>query len=185
LNQIESWTDEELMRRVREGEVSLLSALFNRHYRPLFRYCWRMTGETQLSEDLVQEVFLKILRHRESFRSESSFTTWMYAIARNTHLDAWAKRKRETPLEHDTRLAAEPVSDSLERRQEAALLNQVLLRLPEDQREVIVMSRFLEMTHAEIGLVMGCGAGTSRTRLCRALSSLREMYMEAVRRRIS
>jgi RNA polymerase sigma factor (sigma-70 family) len=174
LNRIESWTDEELMRRVREGEVSLLSALFNRHYRPLFRYCWRMTGETQLSEDLVQEVFLKILRHRESFRSESSFTTWMYAIARNTHLDAWAKRKRETPLEHDARLAAEPVSDSLERRQEAALLNQVLLRLPEDQREVIV-----------IGLVMGCGAGTSRTRLCRALSSLREMYMEAVRRRIS
>jgi RNA polymerase sigma-70 factor (ECF subfamily) len=172
------------MRQVLEGDVSLISVLFDRHHRKLFRYCWRMTGETQLSEDLVQEVFLKILRHRETFGAGSSFTTWMYAIARNAHNDAWRKRRRETALEAGNHLAASN-GEVLEQRQETAMLQRALMQLPDDKREVLVMSRFLGMSHAEIARVLGCDEGASRARLHRALNTLRQIYQAGVGGRIS
>ncbi len=56
------------MRHVRAGNVSLVGVLFERHQRRLFRFFWRMTRQVQASEDLVQEVFMRVLRHRETFR---------------------------------------------------------------------------------------------------------------------
>lgn len=171
------------MRRVQSGEVPLMSVLFERHYRALFRYCWRMTGNTQTSEDLVQEVFLKILKNRERFDADASFTAWMYSIARNAQSDAWRKRQKETEL-----VLADPVSDtetSVEQQQEAALLRRALMQLPEDKREVLVMSRFLGMSHAEIAAALGCDEGTSRARLHRALNALRDAYLPGAAKRRS
>lgn len=170
------------MHAVQRGEVSLLSELFERHHRTLYRYCWRMTGQTQYSEDLVQEVFLRVLRHRHTFGKGNSFSAWMFAIARNAHLDAWRKRRRERPIEPALALAADN-GVSPERRQDQARLHQAMLELPEDRREVLIMSRFLGMTHGEIAEVLGCDEVTSRTRLHRALSELRVIFES--RRRVS
>jgi RNA polymerase sigma-70 factor (ECF subfamily) len=178
LNRIETRStasDEELMHRVREGEVSLLSVLFERHQQKLFRYCWRMTGDSQLSEDLVQEVFLRMLRHRESFNGDGAFGAWMYSIARNAGRDGWRKRRRETPI--DERMALPGGIEGVERSEESARLHRALLELPDDKRELLVMSRFLGMSHAEISAALGCDEGTSRARLHRALNGLREIML--------
>jgi len=67
------------MMSVRDGEISNLAPLFERHSAKLFNYYVRLTGNRQLSEDMVQDVFLRILTYRHTFRGESQFTTWMFS----------------------------------------------------------------------------------------------------------
>lgn len=172
------------MHRVRDGEVSLISELFERHHRRLYQYCWRMTGTRAASEDLVQEVFLRILRHRATFDSNQSFGSWMLSIARNLQHDVWRKHRREQQLPASYEQTASDASSdgpggpgfSPERRVELGRLRDALDALPVDKRELLVMSRYLGMSHAEIAEATGCGEGVSRTRLHRALDSLRDLY---------
>ncbi len=79
--------DEQVMAQVREGRVEMLAILFERHHVRLFNFFLRLTAERSLSEDLVQEVFLRILKYRHTYRGDSKFTTWMYQIGRNAHID--------------------------------------------------------------------------------------------------
>lgn len=172
------------MHRVRAGDVSLVSLLFERHHRRLFRYCWHMTGKAGPSEDLVQEVFLRVLRHRETFREGNLFTPWIFSIARNAHHDGWRRHRRESPLEAaGTHLHAAPVL-AIEKQEEIERLRLAMAVLPEDQRELLVMHRYAGMTHAEIAETLGCEEGTSRARLHRALNSLRQIYLSSERKRL-
>ena len=171
------------MHRVRAGDVSLVSHLFERHHRRLYRFCWRMTGKAQLSEDLVQEVFLGVLRFRETFREGNLFTPWIFSIARNVHHDGWRKNRRETPLEASAHFPANP-DVPLEKQEEMERLQKALAALPDDQRELLVMHRFAGMSHAEIAEVLGCEEGASRARLHRAINNLREIYLASERRRL-
>src|SRR5215831_20695118 len=91
-------TDELLMLAVREGDLTKLGVLFDRHHRPLFDFFARMTGSRTLAEDLVQDVFFRILKYRETFRDESRFKAWMYQIARNARFDHHKKHDSETEL---------------------------------------------------------------------------------------
>jgi RNA polymerase sigma factor (sigma-70 family) len=178
-----NWSDEQIMHRVRAGDVSLVSHLFERHHRRLLRYCWHMTGRAQTSEDLVQEVFLRVLRHRETFREGNMFTPWLFSIARNAHHDGWRKRRRELPLEPAALPPASP-GMPIEKQEELDRLQHALKALPDDQRELLIMHRFSGMSHAEIAEALGCEEGTSRARLYRALQSLRQIYLSSERRRL-
>lgn len=166
------------MHRVRQGEVSLISELFERHHRRLYHFCWRMTGAAHVSEDVVQEVFLRMLRHRATFDTGQSFNAWMFSIARNVQHDSWRKVRREEalPAAYEQTAADGGPAASPERRAEIERLHHALQALPSDKRELLVMSRFLGMTHAEIAEATGCAEGVSRTRLHRALESLRDLY---------
>lgn len=165
------------MHRVQQGEVSLISELFERHHRRLYHFCWRMTGASHTSEDVVQEVFLRMLRHRATFNHGQSFNAWMFSIARNVQHDTWRKHRREQALPSSFEQTADAGPDaSPERRAEIDRLHEAIHALPADKRELLVMSRFLGMTHAEIADATGCPEGASRTRLHRALEALRELY---------
>src|SRR5450755_2650070 len=83
------------MAAVGAGEVQKLAVLFERHHRSLFRYFVSMNRNRELSEDLVQDVFIRMLRYRTSYDANQSFTAWMYQIARNTNLDQAQKRRGE------------------------------------------------------------------------------------------
>ena len=75
------------MLEVRDGGLERLAPLFERHHVPLYNYYLRMTRDRELSEDMVQEVFLRILKYRHTFRGEGDFTPWLYHIARNVRID--------------------------------------------------------------------------------------------------
>ena len=83
------------MVRVREGDVGALSILFDRHHRRLYTFCHRMIGEPDASEDMVQEVFLRTLRYRRTYRAGSNFSAWLLQITRNVVLAWQAKQDRE------------------------------------------------------------------------------------------
>src|SRR6201987_3509602 len=101
---MKSVPDEDLILQVRNGEVEMLGVLFDRYQAPLFNFYAKMTQNRTVSEDLVQDVFLRILRYRQTYRPSTAFRTWMYQIARNARLDHGRKTGPEPPL------AAEPIA---------------------------------------------------------------------------
>ena len=162
------------MLQVRDGEVHMLGVLFDRYQAPLFNFYSKMTQDRTVSEDLVQEVFLRILRYRQTFRPGTPFRAWMYQIARNTRIDQVRKVRPESPL------ATEPIapraSDDAERQQESQLLQRAMMQLPEDKREILVLSRFQELKYEEIARLLGCETSAVKVRVHRAIQQLREIY---------
>ncbi len=173
--------DDALMSAVRAGQVNLLAELFERHQRPLLNYFLRLGATRTAGEDLVQDVFVRILKYRATYRPGSRFATWMYYIARNARLDHLHKRRGEVDWDEAYTPSFEP-ADAAEAAQEQRLLALALARLPEEKREILVLSRFQELRHEEIGAILGCETGTVKVRVHRALRELRDAYQELVQR---
>jgi RNA polymerase sigma-70 factor (ECF subfamily) len=173
--------DNLIMLKVRDGEVGKLGLLFERHHLPLYNYFLRQTGRRDASEDLVQEVFLRMLKYRQGYRGESAFTVWMYRIARNAWVDYFKKAKRELPWDEN---ADDPVSDDpnpnddLEESQTLSQLRTALAKLSPEKREVLVLSRYQDMKYEEIAELLGCAVGTVKARVHRALKDLKDIYFE-------
>jgi RNA polymerase sigma-70 factor (ECF subfamily) len=172
-------TDSALMARVRDGELERLAELFERHHRRLYRFFCRLAGDPAAAEDLVQEVFVRLIKYRHSFRSDAEFTPWLFALARNAGVDHFRKSPREI---QEPEHAPEPVAavehpvERLERRERTALLAAALERLPVDKREVLLLARFGEMRYEHIGELLGISVGAVKVRVHRALKELREAY---------
>ncbi len=146
-------TDIQMMEDVRDGKVERLAVLFERHHVPLFNFFLRMTGISSTSEDLVQDVFCRILNYRHTYKGQSKFTTWMYQIARNTHIDYLRKKKEELPLDEqwNASLSTDLSPDEkLERVQDAVLMREALSKLPLKKREVLILSRYQDLKYKEI-----------------------------------
>jgi RNA polymerase sigma factor (sigma-70 family) len=176
-------SDNALMSAVAAGTVSKLAVLFERHHRALYRYFISMTRDPQISEDLVQDVFFRILRYRATYGRGQSFTAWMYQIAKNANVDR-IRQKRGEMVEIDelTMGNREPVSagpdpeTSAVRAQDVRRVRQALELLPPEKREILVFCRYQGMKYEEIAEVLGCGVGTVKVRVYRAMRALAEIY---------
>lgn len=167
--------DDLLMSQVRAGQVEALTPLFDRHHGPLLNYFVRLGTPRGLAEDLVQDTFVRILKYRATYRPGGRFATWMYFIARNVRLDQLHKRRGE--VEWDDAYSPQVMpSDRAQAAQEQALLEQAMARLPEDKREILVLSRFHELKHEEIGAILGCETGTVKVRVHRAMKELKAQF---------
>lgn len=163
------------MLQVRNGDGEMLAVLFDRYHAPLFNFYSRLMGDRALSEDLVQEVFLKILRYRQSYQPGTPFRAWIYQIARNARIDNFRKTRRQVPFEPHMLPPFLP-SDSAQQVQQATLLRHALMQLPEDKREILILARFQELKYSEIAKLLGCEINTVKTRLHRALQDLRKVF---------
>ncbi|HEY5228056.1 MAG TPA: sigma factor, partial [Opitutaceae bacterium] len=83
--------DHDLMLAVRDGDVDCMGELFERHHGPLFGYLSKVTGNRTAAEDIVQNVFQRMLKYRHTYRDEGSFTAWMYHLARRCATDHYRK----------------------------------------------------------------------------------------------
>ena len=180
-----SMTDEALMRAVRAGNLSQAGELFERYHLPLFDYLSRMTGDAGAAEDLVQDVFIRVLKYRTTFRDDGSFATWIYRIARNARADYFRTRRITEPLDDEADhypSSEEPPSAWLDRDRDLARLRRALLLLREDKRELIVLARYRAMTHEEIGALLDISPGTVKVRLFRAVQELKDIFHRLERR---
>jgi RNA polymerase sigma-70 factor (ECF subfamily) len=175
----ETRADHVLMQKVRDGDLAKMAVLFERHHRALFRYFVRLTGNAEFSEDLVQEVFFRMMKYRHSFQDGSPFTSWMYQVARNAHVDGLQKRRAEAPLEEIEPASTEPDPGELaRRRQDLGLLRRALAALPVEKREVLVLSRFQNMKYDQIADILNCDVGTVKVRVYRAIKALSQIFFE-------
>jgi RNA polymerase sigma factor (sigma-70 family) len=177
--------DEALMRAVRDGDLGKLGVLFDRHHLGLFDFLNRMTGRREVAEDLVQEVFLRILKYRATYRDDARFETWVFRIARNARADYFTKRDTVEPLSEEALASPDEAlgpEGELERQGEAALLRCALMRLREDRRELIVLARFRGMKHDAIAELLGVDTGAVKVRIHRALNELRDIFLQLAAR---
>src|SRR5215471_14183491 len=103
------WSDETAVARARSGDADAFRVLVERHSRPLFRLAFRMTGNEQDAEDVVQESMLRAYRQLNKFDERASFGTWLYRIAVNCSLDLVRARKRRS--DHQVTAPANPEMD--------------------------------------------------------------------------
>jgi RNA polymerase sigma factor (sigma-70 family) len=165
--------DEALMAQVREGALERLAVLFDRYQLSLFNFFYRLLPDRQASEDMVQEVFFRILKYRHTYRADTAFRSWIFQIARNVRRDA-------RPKPALVAVESEPIADptASEPPHDAALMERALMALPEEKREILMMSRLQGLKHREIGEVLGCEAGAVKVRIHRALKELRAKFQE-------
>src|SRR5438105_7412658 len=166
------------MEEVRQGDLASMAMLFERHHRALFNFFVHVNGNRELSEDLVQDVFFRMLKYRKSYRPDRSFTAWMYQIARNAQIDSAHKHRNEVSI-GDTEFRSDgDMDDNLKRKQEKALLRRAMTRLPVEKRELLVLSRFQNLKYDEIGAILGCDVGAVKVRVYRVVRALSQIYFE-------
>jgi RNA polymerase sigma factor (sigma-70 family) len=177
---VESQTDSLLMKLVQAGDSTQLATLFERHHAALFRYSLYLTRNRTISEDLVQEVFFRVLKYARSYNPSLPFTVWLFGMARNACLDSLNKERAErTSSEMEEIRSPEPLADeSIARKQDLMLLQEALQKLPVEKREVLVLSRFHDLRYEDIARILKCESGAVKVRVYRALKELRERFCE-------
>lgn len=167
------------MMKVKNGDLDKLGLLFERYNRPLFSFFYRMCKEAELCEDLVQSVFERMLKYRDSYTGDGKFTTWMFSIARNAHIDHYRKQQREgISVEIDEeRLEVEQEESKavVNKKQKKELLEIALSLLDEDKREVIVLSRFEGLKYKEIADILDTTEGAVKVKMFRAMKELKDL----------
>ena len=174
-------TDNDLMLAVLDGDLEAFGVLFDRHHQRLWEFFYRLSCDSASSEDLVQEVFLRMFKYRNSFGSTSEFRGWMYPIARTARIDRFrSERKRVPPPEDGGQIWLHshwPAPDRLlEQEERSTMLQRALLELPQDKRELLVLARYQEMKYEQIALLLDVEIGTVKVRVHRALAELREVF---------
>ena len=138
-------TDDALMVQVRDGDPEPLAVLFERYQVPLYNYFLRLCGQASTSEDLVQEVFLRVLKYKHTFKGQGQFRAWLFQIARSARADHYRKHGREVELSEEAQdMLASPhpgAHDLLEDEQRAALVRAALDRVACPARAARVRSR--------------------------------------------
>ncbi|MCZ6617741.1 MAG: sigma-70 family RNA polymerase sigma factor, partial [Gammaproteobacteria bacterium] len=175
------FSDNELMLRVRDGDNARLGMLFERHHKRLFNFFLHTVGKRPVAEDLTQEVFVRMLKYRHTYRGDSGFGPWMFRMARNVRSD-YFRRAGSAPFSETNVASVEQFdegplpSDLVETDQSLEILRAAMKRLPMEKRELLVMARFELLKQEEIASLLDCTVGTVKVRLHRAIKELTEIY---------
>jgi RNA polymerase sigma-70 factor (ECF subfamily) len=165
------------MLAVRNGDAESFGVLFDRYHQRLYEFFYRLGSNAVLSEDLVQEVFLRMLKYRRTFREDSEFRAWMYHIARTVRIDRFRSDRNPLPsgIEYSKPLSPERYIEAQER---TNLLHAALLKLPDEKRELLILARYQELKYEQIAVLLGIGVGAVKVRVHRAMIELREIFHE-------
>jgi RNA polymerase sigma-70 factor (ECF subfamily) len=180
---LEPRSDHALMLAVRGGELDALGELFERHHGPLFGFLVKLTGNRTAAEDITQTVFQRMLKYRHTYRDDGRFTAWMYHLARRSSADHFRKtsaapRPTDPVALHQHPDDAPHAAQHATTRDDHELLNVALARLDHDDREVLLLARFQELSFAEIAGILECSVGAAKVRAHRALRQLRDTYLQ-------
>jgi len=187
--------DTDLLRQFVAGDPEAFLRLFHRYRKPVYNFIVRTVQDRNTAEDLLQDVFMRVIQRAEDFRGESKFTTWLYTIARNLCIDQIRKTnlrrnvslngptrsfengsKREAPVQVVDRQPGADRNTNSRRLREA--IADAVGALPEEQREVFLMRQVQNMPFQEIAIVVGVSENTIKSRMRYALEHLREILID-------
>jgi RNA polymerase sigma-70 factor, ECF subfamily len=186
--------DAQLMLRVRDGDEDSFRVLLDKHRNPLIHFLYRMVQDQAVSEELAQEVFLRIYRSRSSYEPTARFTTWMFRIATHLALNWLRDEKNERAQERldEDRSGDLPARELPDRKPsvEQKMVYQARLQeirdaigmLPEKQRAAVLMHKYQEMEYAQIAATLECSESAVKSLLFRAYETLRARLAHMVTR---
>ena len=173
-------TDEMIMEAVKDGDLQQASLLFERYNKRIFNFLARMTMDRDLAEDLTQNVFLRLIKYRNSYRDGLRFQSWIYQVARNVFSDHYQAQKNKTGFV-DVEKISDHMSESdgtAETEERERLLHRSLALLNEEQRELLVLTRFQHMKYEDVATIMDTTVANIKVKVHRAILKLREHYFE-------
>jgi RNA polymerase sigma-70 factor (ECF subfamily) len=174
-------TDEIIMEAVKNGELQQVSALFERYNKRIFNFLARMTMDRDLAEDLTQNVFLRIIKYRNSYREGARFQSWIYQVARNVFSDHYQAHKNKFSDFVDVEKVSDHLQDPDENEaidEREKLLQRSMALLSDEQRELLILTRFQQMKYEDVAAVMDTTVANIKVKVHRAIAKLREHYFE-------
>lgn len=171
----------ELMVQVSQGDLAKLGILYERYKQSLFGYFYRVTcGDHAFSEDMVHQVFMRVLKYRTSFQGTGSFAKWLFHIAHHVAVDYSKSVRHFTGPES---IAFNPAKDpdpykSLEQQEKITLLNHALSRLKDDDREAVILAKIQGLKYQHIAGILNMTEGAARVKIHRAMIELKKIYAQ-------
>ena len=156
--------DVALVRRCLAGDSAAFEPLVQRYHRPLFNLAARLLGSRDDALDSTQNAFVKAFEHLGTFDQRQKFFSWIYQILRNECLNALRSRRPTAPLPEDLVASGSP-ADGIDRSQRQAAVQSALMALTDDQREVILLRHFTELSYDEIAVTTSVPVKTVKSRL--------------------
>ena len=176
--------DAELMLRVKDGDGASFALLLEKYRASVTHFLYRMVQEQAVSEELAQEVFLRVYRSRETYEPTAKFTTWLFRIATHLALNWLRDQKNERGQERlDESMEDAParevadrspsVEQSMVHRVKVEEVRRAVASLPEKQRAAVLMHKYEEMEYSQIAKVLSCSESAVKSLLFRAYETLR------------
>ncbi|MCD4655570.1 sigma-70 family RNA polymerase sigma factor [bacterium] len=176
-------SDEALMLRVKDGDHDAFGEILRRYERQLLVFFLRQFGDEEGARDLVMETFLRVYKAATRYEPKAKFSTYIYQIARNLFINESKKRSfRKTEsldeLSEDSGLeiAGEDLDPEqmLERKEQQALVQEALQQLPDDQRTILILVEYQDLSYERVSQIVGCSIGTVKSRMHRARQKIKE-----------
>jgi RNA polymerase sigma-70 factor (ECF subfamily) len=181
--------DEDLMRAYANGDVAAFAALLQRYQNSIYTFLRRHTSNPSVAEDLLQETFLRVMRAAPRYQPQHRFRAWLYQIARNQcrdHFRAQARRpvevtNSEPPSAPSWQSDPPNAADAIEHVQQRQRVMELLAQLSEEQREVLLLREYQDLSFNEIASIVGTSVGTVKSRMRYALAHLRSALRDSER----
>lgn len=181
-------TDETLVEQFQAGDSSGFDELVKRYEQKIFNLCCRFLDQSEDADDAAQEIFIKVYKGLNQFNNQARFSTWLYRIAVNHALNIRRSRRRShwlRPLSLISKDESEKISrvhdqtnnpqEQLEKKEEIERIHQALVNLPEEQRVIVYLHRFQELSYRDIAEILGLRLSTVESRLFHAKKQLAKL----------
>ncbi len=170
-------SDQDLILEVRAGQRSSFSELVKRHQRGLLRLSMRFMKDLDISQDVVQEAFIKAFEKLHMFEGRASFKSWLYQIAVNTARNKLRENRYDFTNIDDVHLGVSATAEKgLVHAAVSEMIQEQVDRLPFKQKTALVLRVYEDMSFAEIAEVMGCPYDTAKANYRHALMKLKESF---------
>lgn len=183
-------TDQQLVKRFVDGDHSAFETLLKRHKRKVYSFILHLVREETLAEDIFQDTFVKVIKSLKSghYKDDGKFISWVTRIAHNLVIDHFRKLKNYKEISNDNneeldffnspRFSDENVEQKIVNKQILADLKLIISELPEEQRSIVIMRHYLDMSFKEIADYTGVSINTALGRMRYALINLRKLIEE-------
>jgi len=177
--------DRALLERVRSGDTEGAAELFERYAPALLRFTDRLLQDRGLAEEVTQEVFVKLIARAHQYDGRAEVSSWLFAIAANACRDRRRRDRRAPVVPIDAvpepAARAEGVERTLIDRERREAVRRALAELSEEQREALVLARYHGLPYAQIAEVLGISVGAVKTRIFRAVETLKSHFSEGAK----
>lgn len=169
--------DSILVKHALEGDRSGFEGLVRKYVKPIFNLALRMVNDSEQAADIAQTTFIKAYENLSTFNRKLKFFSWLYRIAINESLNVLEKQKQRAEFPAEA-VSGDPMPDEIiHTSEQSEIIQQALMKLPSDQRSVIVLRHFLDFSYAQIGATLGIPEKTVKSRLFTARQQLKEMLL--------
>ena len=170
------------MQRVKDGNLAEMSVLFERYHLRLYNFFLKLTRNRDISQDLTQNLFYRMIKYKNSYKNEFSVKSWIYQMARNLHIDYCKEEKRTDELFLKTDSYPTDITDDSSGfpEEDYERLEHAFSALSLDQKEIIVLSRYQGLKYEEISTIVNQTVPSIKVAMHRAIKQLRGIYFKQI-----